>query len=245
MKYNLTSFLTLSTILLAPFVSNANIDGRSTVVAPIPPPYVLPGSSEYHRVGKKFVATLTGLGSNPGYASARTLSGGYYINKDQLLLLEINSGEGLLKTTYSSFSSNGFTTENTAGQSETQIRQIGAHFKQFLGNSFYVRGGIDYSQVDYELNYDWAGGTSEDHRSSFSGESFIGSVVIGNQWQWQNLTLGADWIGLTSVLSSKIKSESLTGNPNENDKKRFQEYKEDYLNDGGTVALRFYVGASF
>lgn len=239
MKKTLASLATLSSLLITPLMSSANTG--STVIAPKPMDAVYAGSSEFHRMDKKFTATLFGGGLSPGYAIASGVSAGLFLNKNQVILLELNSSEGARKTTYAT--SSGF--ETTSGQSETRVRQLGAHFKQFLGNSFYIRGGLDYSQVDYEFNYDRAGGSSTDFQSSFSGNAFIGSVVIGNQWQWQNLTIGADWIGAASVLSSKTAKQSLTGNPTSTDRANFEEDKEFYLNDGGAVFLRGYIGASF
>ncbi|MFN7454198.1 MAG: hypothetical protein ACK5RO_06010 [Pseudobdellovibrionaceae bacterium] len=198
-------------------------------------------SSEANRMNKNGTILVNLVGVGPGGAGGTGLAGGLHLDRNKLLLAEIRGGKGAITRSYSS--SNGF--ESTSGESESTINQIGLHYKQFVGNSFYFRMGGDYSQVDFKYDFDMAGSSSSDFKSKFEGEALHANFTIGNQWQWENFTLGCDWVGLASPVYSKVKSQSLTGNPLAQDRQDFEDDKKMLLTGGSAVLLRLYLGATF
>ena len=100
--------------------------------------------------------------------------------------------------------------------------------KIFTGNSFYVKPGIYYRKQTDVLS--WIYNSSADNWAANEKAEIedIGiNFRIGNQWQWDNFTLGCDWIGLSRTVSKL----SETGNT------------EDLEVSG--AALNFYLGLSF
>lgn len=188
---------------------------------------VLRNSSEHNRMNKKFTVStdLTGVGANQ--TNHAGISGSYFLNRNALVMAEINKGSADGRYFFTSdeddFNING--------------NSFGLYFKKFNGNSFYFRTGLEYRNVNYEYaNY------SESYSFSFSGSSLAAAFIIGNQWQWENFTLGCDWVGLGVPVWSTLANEKLSN----------QLYKGDlgYAQDRYVRAtyihlLRFYVGASF
>lgn len=202
---------------------------------------VFEDSSEANRINKKGSLTLGLFGVGPNFAPAQTISGGLYIDRNKLVLLELKSGKGVSsRSAYQYSSEQGSQTMFSEAKSE----QIGLHYKQFTGNSFYFRSGADYNKVDYK--YDFSMSYYDKARtSSFSGESIVASFVIGNQWQWDNFTLGCDWIGVAAPIYSKITSAEKPKTTYQSDKDAFEEDKGFYLTSSSAILLRFYLGASF
>ncbi len=190
------------------------------------------------RVGKHFLLSGQLVGVGPGLASGFGLTAGYFLNRNQLLQAEVISG---------SLENHGLDHARTRSQS------VGAHFKHFLGNSFYYRTGLDYLKVESDRAvysrvtvYPYNGSSIVESESSgqFTGSMFGATLAIGNQWQWENFTMGCDWIGLTAPLSTQIASESFTAN----DFRAKDDLTSDeklFLKDNKLHLLRFYLGASF
>ncbi len=107
---------------------------------------------------------------------------------------------------------------------------IEAALKHFVGNSFYIRPSIYfYSQ---ELADD------EDYDSASNSYIITDKTVykaagvgfnIGNQWQWENFTVGCNWIGVRKDIS--IMDEDGPGTD------AYQEVTAEFMT--------FYLGASF
>lgn len=195
-------------------------------------------SSEANRIGKKFDIHYTLLGLSANYAPSQGIGVGYYIERNKQILVELRKGKGAY-TRYSYESYNGVYKEWSP---EAQITQIGAHFKHYVGNSFYYRVGGDYSTVDYK--YDLSGSHFSDTTSSyFKGTAIVGSFVIGNQWQWENFTLGCDWIGLAAPLTYSITGVTTPATLSE--KSDLENDQRLYVSGSSGILLRFYLGASF
>ncbi|MFM6928035.1 MAG: hypothetical protein ACKOX6_06190 [Bdellovibrio sp.] len=185
-------------------------------------------SSEANRIGKKFSANWELFGSGPAGTSESGVSAAYHLNRNSLIQLEY--GKGGFSSFWSDLTSISFNGSH-----------IGLHFKHFAGNSFYFKTGIDYRQIQYRYNYN---SLTTDGAYDFEGNSIGASFVIGNQWQWDNFTLGCDWIGLTAPLTSEVTHEhvSVEGPYTRQD----MYYAEDNrLKSTYVQALRFYVGYSF
>lgn len=223
-------------ILLALFVcspSSYAVDSDVEVVPKEGKEVLYESSSEFNRMDKQwtFGAQLVGVG--PTYATSYGLTAGYFLNRNMIFFAEIMTGnldsDSFLDSNYTSFS-----TINIDG------RSIGAHFKHFVGNSFYYRAGLDLRFIEYKFSH------SSGDQASFKGTSLGLTFNIGNQWQWKNFTLGCDWIGLTVPMSDNYKDEQLTtGGSSFYDPQDFEDDKDTLLGDTTLNVLRFYLGASF
>lgn len=63
-------------------------------------------------------------------------------------------------------------------------------FKYFMNNSFYFTPEIFF--LDYKINRKYI----DDYHYQGLGTG----IRVGNQWQWENFTLGVDWLGLGATL---------------------------------------------
>lgn len=195
-------------------------------------------SSKALRANKRFQITAYLFGAGPSIASSQGLSFGYFFDADKMLLIEGMSGN----LSSSTQTSSGFTWQNLS-KYEVQAKSFGVHYKQFVGNSFYYRAGVDYRTLSYEYQY-----IPNDERSSFNGDSVALNFQIGNQWQWDNFTLGCDWVGMSLPITSEVKDKKLNAaaqadanfhnNRIEDDSNQL--VKQSHLN-----LLRFYLGMSF
>lgn len=193
-------------------------------------------SSEHHRLEKNFQLTANLLGIGPSFTSTLGIQGGKFIDRNSLILVELTSGT--------------LSTPETAGSSvklgsiyDVKSTSIGVHYKHFLGNSFYVRFGGDYRTLKYDYKYSSIG-FSDDTRY-FEGTSIAGNFQIGNQWQWENFTLGCDWVGLSLPVSNSISNEKVVSSTPDYDQTRLKEDENTFVKNAHLNLLRFYLGASF
>ncbi|MNT16573.1 hypothetical protein D3C72_1516840 [compost metagenome] len=132
--------------------------------------------------------------------------------------------------------------KETDGINEREGTTVGAYVKKFVSNSFYAKGGAEYTKVKYDNDYLWNfSGNSDAY--GFEANVLSAGLVIGNQWQWENFTLGCDWIGLTLPVSHEVTSEYSDSYALA--KKYNKEDQETLLENASATVLRFYVGASF
>lgn len=222
----LSLFVSLSSFAVTPAQEEAM--HREGVVIVGRPEGLLEGTSESNRLGKTFSITgqLFGYGPNP--ALSQGVAAGYFINRNSMVLFEVTGNNQNTRFMGSSF--------------ETKTSSVGVHFKQFFGNSFYARAGVDYRKVSHKYDIQSIFSDSDFiYRSEFEGSSMAATILIGNQWQWSNFTLGCDWIGYVAPFSSTVTKEVVAGRSiefHEDDKKRL-------LRDSIPQLLRFYLGASF
>lgn len=85
--------------------------------------------------------------------------------------------------------------------------QLGAHTRFFLGNSFYLLGGLGYNT--------FAGGygvtinsTKKEYLLPMKASALSLNIGIGNMWKWDSgFTLGFDWIGYSSFTGMSVALE--------------------------------------
>ncbi len=148
--------------------------------------------SAKNRVGQQFELMLS-LGVNYSDAGAG-LTGGYYFNPNSILELELFSSEDDSRDDVN----NDYKYSNVNFRQTTDA--VSANWKYFTGNSFYIRPGIFY--VDYQYKTEgYIFGNSDISRKDL-GVSF----GIGNQWQWENFTIGCEWIGLQAGMLNLSRS---------------------------------------
>lgn len=230
---NKLNFLLITTLLInlsTPLVQAQNTSEEQVEIVSMPKKqYIYEDSSEYNRIDKKYNFGVEILGINSLGLLGTGAQVGYFIDRNSLVMLDVTSSS--LNTSYwNEYLYTGYT--------------AGAHYKHFYGNSFYFRAGIDQRNIEMKVKSRYI--LTDDYiNRNFEVESTAASIVIGNQWQWSNFTLGCDWYGLSVPLRSSVKSEYLSANADDYDRKRIKEDEDQFSKNSRTQGLRFYLGASF
>lgn len=154
--------------------------------------------------GKKNYEILSGVGLD---SRGRFLhfSFGKYLDEDTLVEISLN--------TFSDFTGHGYVSNIT----EKGLLKVELASKKFFGNSFYTRAGVAYNKGTMKgetqhWSYSFKEGYSEtyyEYTLDYSALSI--EADIGNQWQWDNFTLGVSWIGFSSHVLNLGKVESTDG----------------------------------
>lgn len=202
---------------------------------------IIEDSSEFHRLNKSVSATVSLTGLGPGFSAGTGLSIAKHLSPNQQVLVDLRSGNSPAQRTVKvSSGSNSVTSE-----SNTKTQGFGVHYKQFTSNSFYFKTGIDHNIVDYSFNMPSLGG-GFDYQSSFNGSATMASFVIGNQWQWENFTLGCDWVGYSAGLAQTVSSSKISASASALEKQDFLDDQDRLLGKVGSLTLlRFFIGGSF
>lgn len=127
--------------------------------------------------------------------------------------------------------------------------------KYFIGNSFYVDGGLSYEAWDFKYDDLYYNASSSTVNTVTNSGTLTNAGVhfhIGNQWSWSNFTLGCDWAGFFASLSTSSKWKDLPpADEQEVDAPYLQfqkDRKEYYTNRYGGSSLhitRLYLGWQF
>lgn len=193
---------------------------------------VVEDSSEHNRLDKNHQVTAQLVGVNPSGIPGGGLFYGYFLDRSSMVVVEATGSE--------------YTTSGIFGGSyDVEASTFGVHFKKFFGNSFYVRTGIDQRHIDLKHNYNSIVSSSYNTAYGFKSDSTAVGLVIGNQWQWNNFTLGCDWIGMSVPFIQSTSDEYLSANADSIDVRDLEEDKRRYSENGIAQGLRFYLGASF
>lgn len=198
------------------------------------------------RSDKKF-QVLGGLNLiGPNLSSATGLTGGYFLSSDKMLLLEVTSGSLKGESTSTNSGSASSTIDKFTLDNSSQ--SIGFHYKQFVGNSFYFRAGLDARSTTFKATaYNTSLGQTEEY--SFKGTSTAANFQIGNQWQFDNFTIGCDWVGVSVPLSHSITDEKISPAAMAADPVEYQNKMNDlqkfFVKGALPNLLHFYLGASF
>lgn len=201
------------------------------VVDPLTEEAVFRDSSAFNRMNKSYSINYIATGFGPLLSGNTGLNLGFFIDRNSKIDLEFTSGRS---QNFSYF----------ASDSQVKTNSYGVHYKRFNGNSFYYRAGVDYRYVDYSYTYrNFLNNTTIIEKNDFKGSALTATFVIGNQWQWENFTLGCDWVGIALPFTSQIDSESTTGtNPNPT---ALRDEEDVFLKKSAGLLLRFYLGVSF
>lgn len=194
---------------------------------------ILRNSSEHMRQEKEFLVDGILFGVGPNLVSTQGVEIGKYIDADSVFLFQYTKG------------TNGWGDGDFGSRYEIKASSFGVHYKKFSGNSFYWRGGVDYRLSEVSYKYTSTFSPTSNVTREFKGNSFALNFQIGNQWQWENFTLGCDWIGYTLPVASNITSETLNSNDLNYDQRRLKEDEDVMVKNGHINLLRFYLGFSF
>ena len=104
--------------------------------------------------------------------------------------------------------------------------------KYFITDTFYASGGLGYGQLIDSYHSD----ISEDYSDETHFSYYILQGFLGNQWEFNHMTLGVDWIGLSWYPVSNVTS-----------------YKASIIHPtptttkpiAGIILFRIYCGVSF
>jgi hypothetical protein len=185
------------------------------------------GKSARNREGKSVLLTATPIGLGPVTLVSQGLSAGLYVNPDAIVQLDFlaNADDDYDGSNY-----------------DTKIRSLGLFFKQFLGNSFYIKPGFEYRWIHHSYNY--SGLNSESW--GFKANTLGVSLAIGNQWQFRGFTMGCDWFGVSQTFTRDTTEEYYVNAPSSTYAQRqLEEDKDDYIDRVNFKFVHFYLGASF
>lgn len=81
--------------------------------------------------------------------------------------------------------------------------QGGAQIRQFIGNSFNFRvgAGLRRSRGTLYLPFLEQINTSQDY-ADVRYQSFVATLALGNQWQWEHFNIGIDYLGASIPLQT-------------------------------------------
>lgn len=199
--------------------------------------YVVDESMQ-NRQGKQWQFDVNLMGVGPSLTGTGGLIGAYFLSPDQLILVELTSGSLGAGTNVDD--------DKVGSDYDITSKSIGVHYKQFTGNSFYFRAGGDFRSMNYKYSFTSAN-PADSSNMEFSGTSFALNFQIGNQWQWDNFTLGCDWVGVSIPVTSKVTEDRFVSNGiySSIDRKQYNDDSKALVESSHLNLLRFYLGASF
>jgi hypothetical protein len=93
--------------------------------------------------------------------------------------------------------------------------------------------------------YDWGSKTNEDkYNFNLQYNATVLDLAIGNKWQWDYFTMGADWLGFLIPINtsySKNFSDGATAEEIKTVERKFDDVEKDF----SMYFVRFYLGISF
>lgn len=176
-----------------------------------------------NREGKNYTLNAAITGLSFGAASAG-IEFGYFFDENTVLNVQALTLESM------------FTEESESFYQDGKGSALNVSLKKFTGNSFYIKPGIYRRSQRVVDSATWRFSGGESNVISRDASDFVDvgiSFAIGNQWQWENFTLGCDWIGLSRSLSILESSDEGDG----------ASLAQSDLNSG--QLLNFYLGYTF
>lgn len=164
--------------------------------------------SEENRKNLKYQTTIAVLGSEYGSFNPITASLGYFIDHNSLI----------------SFRYSNHNISDVAVVEKMRATTLG--FRNFLGNSFNIMPTVYWRRTNID--------DTQTANRRFIYEDFGIGVRLGNEWQWENFTMGCDWIGMNRALKVLNK---------DNRSKTF--FDSDDKESINMTFLSFYLGYSF
>lgn len=219
----------VSGVLSSTAVADVEIEKEPTLL-------VYKNPSQVNRQEKNYVLAAQLLGAGSAGVLQMGVIAGVHLDSNNIIQFEASGG---------SLKNSAFITNPSIGDGVRTVDgySAGVHFKHFTGNSFYFKTGVDYRHVKYRYEGNWPFSSNDDY--NFEGDGFVGTFVIGNQWQWSNFTLGCDWVGITVPLSHNIQNKSIESGSSTYAQNDMNDRQDQYLNKIQIQGLRLYLGATF
>ena len=164
-----------------------------------------------NREGKEYTANITLTGAKFSTAGTSVEFGKH---------LDLNTVVSLQYTRFSPYQVEEEDEYDEYMNKDGEGEAINLNLKKFNGNSFYIKPGV-YYRTQKKINV-----TDESYSSAldkwivtdYEATEFrdIGvEFSIGNQWQWENFTLGTDWVGITKSVNILEQDGNKKLNPND------------------------------
>lgn len=182
-------------------------------------------SSADQRQDKKWLVTVQPFGYGPNAFSSNGVNAGLFIDPESIVQLEV---------TISNRATPFFSWNKNENDYKINAYSFGAHYKQFVGSSFYFNAGLDYRKVDYRYE------PSSGNMLAFKGDSSGLSLSIGNQWVFNRFTIGCDWVGFFTPFYSGTSDENYTGSKSDLDSDI-----RTYVEKSQIMLTRVYLGFAF
>lgn len=200
---------------------------------------IVADSSEHNRIDKNYAVELQVLGIGwRASSSGAGISGGWFIDRNQILYVDFASSSALGGRTSSS--------STWGSKYDTKATALGVRYKNFFSNSFYGSVGLSYNSVKFNYSYKSSVSSSFDVDRSFDGQSTDLNIAIGNQWQFTNFTIGCDWFGYQIPLQSSTTNSVVSGpGANSGDVSDQDTDMNIYVRKPIPYLTRFYLGWSF
>ena len=198
-------------------------------------------SSQALRQGKQ-AAVLLGIGLRTEDLSEGSLSYMHFLNPDLQIIATYSSLDSSIKEDAGE-SDDGDRLVYVGIETEVEGSAYSLSLRRFYGNSFYIEGGLDFVEAKGRFVVDESLFFNRVKADLGSYSRLSAMIQIGNQWQWQNFTLGTSWVGLLLPLT---KSQDFKNNADEY-KDTFNSI-EAFIDNSESVqlsALRFHLGWAF
>lgn len=167
-------------------------------------PIKVDASSMALREGKKysFNGSLAGITHN---SVSQSVEGAYHLNRDLQITFQYSHLEsGIATYDEGKYSDNELDVWKRNGKGTS----LSAGAKKFYGNSFYAKAEGYYRNQDHinKTGSKVKPGTKNEwvvvYKETGRIEDIGISLKVGNQWQWQDFTVGVDWIGLNRSITT-------------------------------------------
>lgn len=134
-----------------------------------------------NRKNLKYQMIVAFLGAEySGFHNNVAIGAGYFVDSENLINLR-----------YSFQNSGGLTTNDSTTDYPETLRAFTLSDRHFFGNSFNVMGSAYWKQ---HTKFD------RTNANTYLFKDFGLGLRLGNEWQWQNFTMGCDWFGLNHSL---------------------------------------------
>ena len=202
------------------------------------------GESELNRVGKQFGLHFNAFGSDGGDGNSMGFIVSNFLTSHSLLELNVASSQD-----------KSFRDKDLESRLIHQLATL--RLTQFYGNSFFVSYGLGVRRFQGSLNFtekklvivgdagEWRTNNYEFYK--VKQQDMGVEIALGNRWQWQNFSMGIDWIGLYVPVYKFVADRQREANPSTADTKNTNEAVEnlDFKQRWGTQLLRFHLGSTF
>jgi hypothetical protein len=179
--------------------------------------------SRENRNDKKYVITVGAIGYNFG-TGTNNYEVGYHYKQNRIIGLQYQEFRNSLPI---------FSSTRDEDESDYERNRKGhallLSYKAFAKNSLYLKSSL-YHRIQERVDKNSSAQRDQREFNKLSYEDMGLLFSIGNQWQWKNFTLGADWIGMSTVLAI-INQEG--------------DYKIEGRDLADWTLLNFYMGYSF
>ena len=202
------------------------------------------GGSRANRANKSIMIALQPIGFGPIPSLTNALIVGYFLEPDLVLQLEVANGFRINYTAVEAGkdeNGSGTSSSSTGWEVEYKANSAGLYAKYFVGNSFYVKGGVDYRNVvQKDIYYT----TLSQRAYEFNGNALALAFAFGNQFQFSYFTLGFDIAGYVVPVSNSV-TETFPAGATAYGERRSRDAQDAYLKQPSAILGRFYLGASF